>query len=38
MPATEVEFDNGNESLDVVVYGGNVEEHLRVTHEAGTAS
>lgn len=34
MPATEVEFDDGDESFGGVVDGRNVEEHLGVTHEA----
>lgn len=34
MPAAQVEFHYGNESVDGVVYCRDVEEHLRVAHEA----
>jgi hypothetical protein len=35
MPTTKVELDNGEKALGRVVYGRNVQEHFRMTHEAG---
>lgn len=35
MPACEIELDDGEEALDGVVYGGDLEEHLGMAHEAG---
>lgn len=34
MPATEVEFDNGEESVDIIVDGRDMQEHFRMAHEA----
>ncbi len=34
MPTAKVKLDHGNEALDVIVYGGDVQEHFRVAHEA----
>lgn len=34
MPATEVELDDREEALGGVIDGGDVQEHLGVTHEA----
>lgn len=39
MPTTQIELDYGNETLDRVIYFGNMEEHLGVAHETmGKAS
>lgn len=34
MPAAQVEFDDGQESLGGIIDGGNMQEHLGVAHEA----
>lgn len=36
MPAAEIELDNRQESFDIIVNSGNVEEHFGMTHEAVT--
>lgn len=36
MPSAEIELDDRHKTLDVIIYGGDVEEHFRVAHEAGS--
>lgn len=34
MPTTQVELDYGDESIDGVIYGRDMQEHFGVAHEA----